>query len=517
MIKHNLSQRVFSGKSRLFAYSLLISVLAGPYSLCQPVFAQSSETDIQHYQRKYISFFYPQDFPLNPALATQFKSDFPRFNYHLTSQSFNLGLLPFLRLVQADQAQRAGGLAADKEAESTRFGDKVVSWSETRQISQSAFVFVPVWGMSKIELDGPYPTQSSQTDKDWEIKAENTVSVEMGLYQLAGQNPTLFDTLNRSWTVNRSTGVKIASDKVKAAAAMVSTPEHAIDIEKTLSSEDRKKVLASLRQREASLNQTLTNLENQNPYDYMMSSAVRQVDYNSLIEDVRRLSAFLIRAEISEPDMQKDRITIDLAEGETPATLGIRTDASYKVIEYLKGSQETREIGYIKVRDRLPTQIVTQPIIASRDFELGDQVIEYPKSQLGLNLRGGLLYDPSLSGTAVQNNGVGGGLGLDLDYNLGPLTNLSETYLSLSGGYYNGLGVAELGLQKKWYFRQLILGLGVRGGFSFADEVSGGGVTGLLSLQWQATPDFVFGIDTGWRQYSNLSGALLEGVVRFEF
>ncbi len=499
----------------LFACALLVSLTGATFEM--PAHAQANETDIKHYQRKYISFFYPQDFPLNSALVNSFKSDFPRFNYHLTSQAFNMGLLPFLSTVQQDQTQRAGSLAAEKESENTRFGDKVVSWTETRQIAQSAFVFVPVWEMDVIEIDGPYPTSSSNTDKDWEFQAENNVKVAMSLYQLADNNPSLFHTIYRSWGVTRKSVLKVSSDKVKAAAAAASTPDDPIDIEKTLSSDDREKVLAALRQREGSLNRELSSIERQNPYDYMMSTAVRQVGYNSLIEDVRRLSAFLIRAEVSEPDMKSDRVTVDLAEGETPTTLGIRTDASYKVIEYIKGSQETREIGYIKVRDRLPTQVVTQPIIVQRDFELGDQVIEYPKSHIGINLRGGLLYDPSLGGTQVQNSGLGGGLGLDLDYNLGPVTNLSETYISLSGGYYNGLGLGELGLQKKWYFRQFILGLGVRGGLSFADEVSGGGVTGLLSLHWQATPDFVFGIDTGWRQYSNLSGALLEGVVRFEF
>ena len=166
-----------------------------------------------------------------------------------------------------------------------------------------------------------------------------------------------------------------------------------------------------------------------------------------------------------------------------------------------------REIGWVKVRARAEDHVFSQPIIVGRDFELGDQVVEYPKAGFGINLRGGLSSNGDI---------LGGGGALDLDFNIGPAFDVSELYFSLTGGYYNGLILGELGLQQKWYMRQLIFALAGRAGGAFGEDDAGGGVTGLLGLHWQATPEFVIGLDGGWRFYSNLNGPLLEAFIRFD-
>jgi len=481
-------------------------LLNSAWVLPWPLMAQTPSAEIQHYQRKHISFFYPQDFPLNPALASAFQRDFPRFDYHLAQSAVTMDLGLFLSEAKRFQEQQAGALAAERNPESLRFGDTVVSWSETQRIAAAAYVFVPKWSFEKLQLDGPYPTNTrSPESASWTLHAKSPVKLAMAVYALEGKQPRLYEQLHNSWTVTRQQVMSIPFSDIQAAAARAGSSEKPIDLSKSLSSSERQRVLQALRQ-QAALNRLMQQLEAQNPYSYMMNSAVRSIGYGGVISQVQRLEAFLIRAEVADPDLQRDRVKVTLGEGETVASLGIKRDASYKIIEYLEG-QDKREIGWVKVRERAEDYVISQPIIVGRDFELGDQVVEYPKAGFGINLRGGLSADNTL---------LGGGGALELDFNIGPAMDISELHFSLTGGFYNGLFLGELGLQKKWYLRQLILALAGRAGGAFDGNQGGGGVTGLLGLHWQLTPDLVLGLDAGWRQYSNLSGPLLEGFVRFE-
>lgn len=470
---------------------------------------------LERYQRKYISFFYPQNYALNTKLSESFASDFPRFDYHLTSTSLDVSLPTFLQQARQYQAQHAGEIAAGKTLEDQRFGDKVVSWSETQKIAQSAYVFVPRWHFDAIELDGPYPEDKDNPDRDWYVHAVSDVELNMGLYNLKTPGLTPDHIISDSWEVERKKAIRISGSLIRQAAERASTPSHPIDLSKSLDSSEREDVLEALYKDWRFRNQAAA-VKKQIPEVYMMSSAEKQISMGGVIGSVRQLSEFLIRAEITEPNMQTDQITIELGEGETAERLGIRTDAAYKVIEYVTDGQGTqkREVGYMKVRERNDNTLTAQPIIVGRDFELGDQVVEYPQHGFGLNLRGGGFYN-------LDPETFGGGIGLDLDFNLGPVTDLSETYFTLSGAYlavpnqFAG-GLLELGLQKKWYFRQLILAAALRAGGAFDDDLRGGGVTGLLGLHWQQTPDFAYGLDAGWRHYSNFAGPVVEAFIRFD-
>ena len=511
-------------KSLQWGLSLAFAVLP-LMALSSAARAQSIQVDtesqpqssprLQRYQRKYISFFYPQDYALNEKLSSSFASDFPRFDYHLTSTSLGVSLPQFLGQVRAYQADNAGEIAAGKTLADQRFGDKVVSWTETQKIAQSAYVFVPRWRFGALELEGPYPEDDDHPEKDWYMHAVSDVDLDMEVYNLkkAALVPE-YNVTNR-WEAERKKAVRISGSLVKQAAAAASSLTDPIDISEKLGSGDRARVLKALYKNRSFANAAQQVLR-QNPEVYMMSTAVAQLSMGSIIQQIQSLDAFLIRAEITEPDMQKDQITIQLGEGETADRLGIRTDAGYKVIEYVSQGDafQRREVGFMKIRERNSTELVGQPIIVGRDFELGDQVVEYPQQGFGLNLRGGGIYQ-------LSPESFGGSIGLDLDINLGPLADLSETYITLSGAYlgvpntFSG-GLVELGIQKKWFFRQFILAAALRGGGAFDDELRGAGVTGLLGFHWQQNPDFGYGLDAGWRQYSNFSGPVLEAFVRFD-
>lgn len=470
---------------------------------------------LQRYQRKYISFFYPQDYGLNEKLSQSFAEDFPRFDYHLASTALELSLTDFLAQVQAYQTLHAGEIAAGKTPEDQRFGDKVVSWSETQKIAQSAYVFVPRWQFDTITLEGPYPEDEDRPDGDWYMHAVSDVRLDMDLYNLKKTGLVPDHTISDTWEVEREKAVRLSGSLVRRAAESASTSSDPIDLSEKLSSDERSRVLKALYNNRSFASEA-QKVVRQRPERYMMDAAVKQLSMGGVIQNIRSLNEFLIRAEIAEPNMQQDRIEISLGEGETAERLGIRTDASYKVIEYIprEGQLERHEVGFMKVRERQNDTLIAQPIIVGRDFELGDQVVEYPQRGFGLNLRGGGLYN-------LNPESFGGNIGLDLDINLGPIVDLSETYVTLSGAYllvpntFSG-GLVELGIQKKWFFRQFIVAAALRGGGVFDDDLRGGGVTGLLGFHWQQNPDFGYGIDAGWRQYSNFAGPVLEAFIRFD-
>ncbi|MGV3526169.1 MAG: hypothetical protein ACO1RX_18260 [Candidatus Sericytochromatia bacterium] len=495
--------------------ALALSLMGSFLVFSSPIAAQ--EATLQRYERQYISFFHPQDYPLNTALAEAFARDFPRFSYHVSETSLQMDLLKFLREARAYQAQRAGDLAAGRESTDPRFDDKVVSWSDTEQIARAAWVFVPRWSFSEVTITGPTPSDSQNLEQEWLLAAESDVALEMGLYSLQEDTPRLYETLDNSWTVTRDKVFRVSASEVREAIAranaQISDADDKIKFEDGLSSSQRETVLGYLRQ-QRHIDQALRQVEAQDPTVYMMRQARESIGYGGVIADVRRLEAFLIRAEISEPDMQRDRVGISLGGGENADSLGIGLDEGYKVLEYVAGGAP-REIGYVKIREQQGDRLISQPIIVGRDFELGDQVVEYPKAGIGFNLRGGAHY--FLNAPLQQPSFLTGGGGLDLDFNIGPAFGGSETYLLFSGSVYNGYGLLEMGLQKKWYWRQAIFALGLRGGASVVGEdVWGGGVTGLAGFHWQFTPDFAIGLDTGWRQYLHFSGPVLETFIRFD-
>lgn len=484
-----------------------------------------SGTELQHYERKYISFFYPQNYPLNQALAKAFQNDFPRFDYHLASTSMNMSFEEFLRLTYMVQNDLAGQLTANKEISDERFGDKVITWSETQRIAQAAYVFVPRWTFSEISLDGPYSINTKKPGEDWVIHAVTEVALQMPIISLKASNPQEYDSVKDVWTVRRKNVLRIRGSDVIAAAKKASNEKEPIDLSKSLSSQDRVKIFRELR-KISSIGLSMRRIEAQNATLYMMSAAKDSMGYSHVIATVRRLSEFLIRAEVSDPNMALEQVKISLGEGETIASLGIKKDASYKIMEYLASqtTNQDHEVGWVKIRGLSEHEMISQPIIVQRDYEIGDQVVEYPKSGLGINLRGGGAFSNFMEPT-------GGGGALDLDYNIGPALNVSEFYLTFTGGYYAGRqstaaespgygGVLmELGLQKKWFMRQLIFALGLRGGALFAEDQSrdfDAGITGLAGIHWQVSPDFAYGLDAGWRQYAQFGGPVLEGFFRFE-
>ncbi len=487
--------------------------------LMAPVYAQDvtenplPDATLERYQRKYVSFFFPQDVPLNRTLTSLLTTALPRFDYYREVTPLSGDLPTFLAQVQAFQQEKAGEIAADKENASTRFGDKVITWSETQKIANAAMVFSPSWALGAIRADALTPTVAKNPNADWYLEIASPASLQLKIYTLQAGQAELYTTRHHSWDARNERALLIPADVIKALAANFSPP---LDLKQDVSAADRGKLLAQLRT--TNWGPSIQNLERQDPYETMMNAAVSSLPLSSLLfmHGIRQLPLFMIKAELGTADSVTDRVEVLLERGEDANRLGIGIDHGYKVIEKVQQGERwiDREVGYLKVRERKGEKLIGQPILVGRPFELGDQVIEHPKLGLGINIRGG---------GSIPGDWVDGTFGLDLDIGLGPLFGASEWYLSGSGMLLGSFGpIVEIGLQKKWFQREVIWALGARGGMVVTGQgsPSGFGATVLGGLHRQMTPDFVLGVDAGWRYYQRgwmeVNGPFVEGFLRFE-
>jgi hypothetical protein len=471
------------------------------------------DATLERYQRKYVSFFFPQDVPLNRTLTSLLTTALPRFDYYREVTPLSGDLPAFLAQVQAFQQQKAGDIAADKEQASARFGDKVITWSETQKIANAAMVFSPSWRLGAIRADALTPTEAKKPGADWYLETVSPASLQLQIYTLQAGQAELYTTRHHSWDARNDRALRVPAEVMQVLAANFSPP---LDLKQEISSSDRDKLLGQLRK--SNWGPTIDNLERQDPYVTMMNEAVSSLPLSALLflHGIRQLPLFMIKAELGNTDTRNDRVEVLLEQGEDAQRLGIGIDHGYKVIEKVQQGERliNREVGYLKVRERQGEKLIGQPILVGRPFELGDQVVEHPKLGIGLNLRGG---------AGVPGDWVDGNVGLDLDIGLGPLFGASEWYLSASGLVLGSFGtVVELGLHKKWFQREVIWALGARAGTPLNGSGSPSGLGGTVwgGLHRQMTPDFVLGVDAGWRYYQRawmeVNGPFIEGFLRFE-
>ncbi|MBF2055036.1 MAG: hypothetical protein IGS03_16430 [Candidatus Sericytochromatia bacterium] len=276
------------------------------------------------------------------------------------------------------------------------------------------------------------------------------------------------------------------------------------------------------------------NLLQQPPEQVLRQSAIEELNeasYDSLMQNIKRLDAFLLKNQISVLQPERDWVRITLSPGETAASLGQELDQGFKVMEYrLENDREQAvEIGYVKVRELEPGQVGLQTILARRELELGDQLIEYPQLGYQIDILGGTA---AIGLEGQEQDLFAPALGLRGAFSLAKALNISELYGLLSFGIslplqrnagntasFAGQRVSadamalplslEVGLLKRWYLRQWMLELGAQGGVLGGVLLNSGlddtpvtfspGLSLLAGTGWQVNPDFAVGLQGGWR------------------
>ncbi len=477
----------------------------------------SRAAEIESYERKYITV-YPEDYPqLSRPMLGVLQQELPRFSYYEVSD-LNLSLSEFAREVYAYQQQHAGDLAAQKETPDLKFGEKVVTWQDTQKIIESAYVLVPHWEFGALELKNLHQRNNGSS---WYVDLVSPLQLTLNIYQINQGQPVLYTQIEKEWDVSEEMSVLNMSsllDGVKDSTAGLADPMNPL-VQPLLLEAIKALPL---------YNDAL----NEDPASRMFPYAVKALEeasYADLIKTLKQQGAFSLKTQIENLDTDNDRLKVSLPTGETATSLGAWLDQGYQVIEYQlqNGVEKPVPIGYAKLREFGEQSLSLQPIIGQRDFELGDQLIEYPQTGIQFEILAGTAsFGFESQAQSLFNPQVG----LRLEYSLASLSGVSELYALGTGSAGLPLGVggltdrdragvnadalalpfsAEVGLIKRWYVRQWLLEAGLQGGLIGGALLNSGeegtptqlgfGATALLGTGWQFNPDFMIGLQGGWR------------------
>ncbi|MBF2053275.1 MAG: hypothetical protein IGS03_07390 [Candidatus Sericytochromatia bacterium] len=544
---------------KIMAAGCLSLLLVRGQAAAAPAVAEQPPA-LETYQPRYISFYQAQQSQLDAFLVRFFQRELPRFDYPLILSE---GSLPdFLARARQYQSEQAGLLAAGQTPEDLRFGERVVTWSQTRQVLDSAYVFAPRWAFSPLEISGP--EYSGQTEgQGWYLVLKSRFSLDLPLYKVREDQPQALTAFQENWQIVKLLRMDMPLLRQRMQDELGASP----------APEDTAAFLTTLR-RLPPFDQLLPALESQDPARYLQDTArkVLELELSSpekmaklsdqalvlglsgslnllhpdglkqsgaflegvsalyklqnLLAEIRKTPEFQLKGQVSAFDPQSDLSQLSLSESESVSSLGIHLDAGYRIIEYRQTPEGMQpvEIGFTKVRALEEQQFSVQTILAARPFEPGDQHLEYPKTPFELRLRGGTgslaLLGPRsgiYADTAPEFSGT-------LYYSLAQALGWSETYLGLNGAYgmvgWPGVRgrappanvsalTGELGLSKRFYFRQLMLAVGLRLGFMNGVQSDGPstlsqstlGGTPFAGAALQLNPDLILGLDLGWREY----------------
>jgi len=511
------------GIRSLMALTLIAGALTGAGAFVSAPPARAA--DLEEYQRKFISFYQNRPVPYDKYIIQGFQRELPRFDYQLLGTGGANNLLDFLRLVKIYQQENAGSLASNQASDNIKIGDKVITWSDTKRIMESAYVFSTDWVWGDLDLGNL--RRQSKNSSTWLIDLEADLKLELDIFKLSGSEPTLYRNMNTSWKISKTYEISNMSDILDAlsdATGGVADPENIVI---------QGMIVEVLKQLPF-----YAELLDEDAEDVLRAEAETKLAKDGstgLATDIKRLNDFILKNQIETADMASDKVHVKLPGSETVETLGIGMDHGFKVIEYrLQNGQEVPvEVGFAKVRELDSSKFRLQPIIVGRDYEAGDQMIEHPKSGWGIGFSLGTV-PLGFEGQSDKNDFVPQG-SLDIEFSLAEATGVSELYFTFLGGLAmpqqanlnqasvpSGLSVdagasvlpidLEVGLMKRWYMRQLILSLGLRGGL-LASSLMGSGLENtptamalgggaFAGVHYQASADMILGLNLGWRYFT---------------
>ncbi len=518
------------------AYLSLISFSVPPQAQAELKEVAKNIEETEFYQRKYISFYSHTEIGrLNSIFTQRLSERLKRFGYnHLSPDIHFEDLSSFLQKVMVFQQEASGETASEKERKmgaGLKFGDVAVTWSETKAIANSSFVFATTWHFAPVTLEnvslkklyrdtkGNYPKvpfpPGTYTEEEtnplkqtylkyWEGNIGTTLSFTVDIYRVEQGRIKKYDTLRNSWRIADLyylSDSDVATIKSKSGLRKLDTP-----------SSSQIEFLYSLPHFNA--------YRNKDPKRQYLKAAENRLDspamWSDIIKKIKGLDAFNIKSQLEITDSGDVRII--LSEGENPEDLDLKLDDGFKVYETMTDStgllSQRREVGYIKIRGVSP-ELFAQTILSNRELESGDQIKEYPKTGGNFSYKAGL-YNATfkdLSTNWVPN------LGLAVDFDIAPSLGISEMFggLNANVGYnpFDKILVLEggLGFFKRFYFRQFIVSVGTnlavqmagksdQEGKNFIDRTFGFGAVPNFGFHYQLSPDQIIGLDVGYRIFS---------------
>lgn len=523
-----------------------------------PAFAK-----LEKYERKSISVLAGEDHILNRLFTQGFvdlgRFDYD----HIPVGKASSDPMKFLKQVKSYIKEVAGERAAGRAVPDKKFNDKVISGEDIEKISKAAYLLAPSFQWGNVSIgDVVHPDRDDNDDKFDVVEMMVDFPLTLTTQVVSVDTETVIKTIQSEQHVfmnfqqhYRQGGsdheakayLKRVADTLRAggppALANLVNPQNQLRILRAMSPDQIAKIRAeaenkSEKERAAFLAAaSLENDPNQavvdeyKVYESLNSTQWEQIEraqkaidqqgsgsplyqlltnlnlptgvMPNVIKDARAMQEFRITAPIGE--LAGDAVKFGFGYD-----TGVDLDTWFRVEMSERdeqGNKRTVEKGFVK------TSLIEESVTTADNrlgwvgYEEGDQLVEYPKVGLNSHFLG-------LGGFDVNSGSILAGGTFQMAYDMAPYlnrvsgrkNNLPEIYGTLDlgllmplGGSAPLAGQAEVGVLKKFFFRNLGVYLGARGGGLFTPSGSNvakmWGGSALAGVNLQFSPDWL--IDLG--------------------
>lgn len=416
--------------------------------------------------RSYISFYPLENTPLNVSLLNLLRKELPQFGFQELGVGENINIEGFLEAVKSYQQSNPQELSKPKEGDAFRFDDRVVTWADTRQAAFAAFVLVPHWQWGSIELVGPRNI-GNEAAPNWVLEAQNPLTLTLDVYKM-GKAAEKLEPLTQQLTISK----QIPIQNIEQLLQVVSG---ATGVSIDLSNPDHQKLVLDVVKKIPAFQQ----LQEQDPASTLAEQAFDRLQSGGLSPLLASLRPQLANV----PDLTRPQPNNNSSSGEG---IGLLTSLKLGSVPF----------GYNEYNPLLPPDVLGYFVPAVElgvDYSLG-QLLGWKNTYISLSAGSTVLpmsrspfaqqQLPPVQGVPVQN----------------PLA--------------AGLGIsAELGIIQRWEFGDFLLKAGARGGmltgllldsfvFTGMPTMTTFGGTVIVGGEWRLTPNFLLGLDTGFRYYA---------------
>lgn len=462
--------KAFNALNLLLAISTLSAAL--PTSLF-PSFATSlliqeaRAEDSDKNTRKLVAFFQHQESPLNKNLIQALRKEYPQFDFHLISGAGQESFSNILAEIQQYKDDHVDELDTMSNTDSIALSDRSLTWGEVKRLLNSSFVFEPNWEYTPIELTGPHMLGTEDNPR-WVLRAESEAKLSLETFSLQETEATPIKSLNSSYRLRKEIPIP-NMDQVLSVVQQVAGFE--VDIYDPGHQEivlDTLKKLATFR-----------DLQEQNPSDYFVAEISKAINMSSLLASIKQ-NNILVKASSSEQDplvskRSKLGLNVALSGGTVPIWLNSQSaQPAFSPSIFFAGG------GHLELQ-----------------YDVG-QFMGFPEFFVTLN--GGISAPVMILPIDMQTMPP-----IPIDQANPNLVIIPQQASALSI-------TTELGLMKRWNINQWLIDFGLSGGalfgilntgiFNFPSPTQTGfGGTAKLGVGYQVTPEFVLGLDAGFRFY----------------
>jgi hypothetical protein len=264
-----------------------------------------------------------------------------------------------------------------------------------------------------------------------------------------------------------------------------------------------------------------------------LPAAMKSAGMKATAEAANFLGEFLSKGMKQIPDFQlKTPVQAALSDGVEfmmGKQEGVRMDETYDVAEFDAAGDKTL-LGYVKVRkigdasgEGGGNPSYAEKVKEKRKLVGGEQLFEHPMINLAVGLS--FIFEfaakdvlGATDSSGSVKSGFYPGVGLYVDYDLAPIINIPELYVSVETDFLYIPNDSDLavylihglfGIKKKWYIESLVLAAGLRGGISYyqvenyEDDSLGFGADAYLGLEYYFKPEFSIFAKVGGRFFTN--------------